>query len=102
MWGQLSNLGQALKEQAEAAASVAREAGLDRQLVSIVATLYNNACFFNCVWKLWEVVNPPNPAQYAILHMQDQARSQVGTQLGSLLSYEGQGKSPGKSHVCKR
>lgn len=49
MWGQLSNLGQALKEQAEAAASVAREAGLDRQLVSIVTTLYNNACFVNCV-----------------------------------------------------
>lgn len=32
MWGQLSSLGQALKEQAETAA---REAGLDRQLVRL-------------------------------------------------------------------
>ena len=42
------------------------------------------------------------PIQRIMWHVQDQARSQVGTQLGSLLSYEGQGESPGKSQVCKR
>jgi hypothetical protein len=33
--------------------------------------------------------------------VQDQARSQVGTQLGSLLSYEGQGRGRGDPEVNK-
>ena len=41
MWGQLTSLGQVLKEQAETAA---REAGLDRQLVRTCFSKFAEPC----------------------------------------------------------
>ena len=82
MWGQLSSLGQVLKESAE---TVAREAGLDQQLVSL-DVIGTDISIRLCL---------SFPRRAYVL--QDQARNQVGSQLGSLLAYEGQSKkSPSK------
>lgn len=88
MWGQLSSLGQVLKESAE---NVAREAGLDQQLVS--GNVARNTTHGR--YALHSVHPHFLGCQQA--SVQDQAQKKVGSQLGSLLAYEGQNRrSPGK------
>lgn len=94
MWGQLSNLGQALKEQAEAAASVAREAGLDRQLVSIVATLYSNAYLYNYMCQVWgmQIVRIQRDMRYCIRRIKPAVKS--GHSLEVYYRMKGKVKAP--------